>query len=411
MKTLRFITAGNVDDGKSTLIGRLLYDSDSIHTDQLGVIQKQTKKEGTIDLSLITDGLRAEREQGITIDVAYKYFSTKNRKFIIADAPGHEQYTRNMITGASNSDVIILLVDARKGITTQTKRHASIASLMGIKKAIVAVNKIDLTNYSESVFENIKIHFEELKSELNFDEIHYIPVSALEGDNIVTLSQNTPWYQGKSLLNLLENIEITGAENLEARFQVQWVIRPNDEQYHDYRGYAGLVISGTYKVGDSVRILPAKIDTTIVKIEKNLTEVSEVQAGDNVVLHFQEAIDISRGDTIVKTAEIPKEENQIATWISWLDTSDLQIGKTYLLQHRFKNVRAKVVSINQKWNVNDWEFTPSNAIGLNDIAQITLRTNQPLYFDAFAKNSKSGNAILIDETSLNTVGALMFLEN
>lgn len=411
MKTLRFITAGNVDDGKSTLIGRLLYDSDSIHTDQLGVIQKQTKKEGTIDLSLITDGLRAEREQGITIDVAYKYFSTKNRKFIIADAPGHEQYTRNMITGASNSDVIILLVDARKGITTQTKRHASIASLMGIKKAIVAVNKIDLTNYDPTVFEDIKTHFENLKSELTFDEVHYIPVSALEGDNIVTLSPNTPWYKGKSLLNVLETLEITGAENLEARFQVQWVIRPNDEQYHDYRGYAGLVISGTYKVGDAVRILPAKIDTTIVKIEKNLTEVSEVQAGDNVVLHFQEAIDISRGDTIVKTAEIPKEENQIATWISWLDTSDLQIGKTYLLQHRFKNVRAKVVSINQKWNVNDWEFTPSNQIGLNDIAQITLRTNQPLYFDAFTKNAKSGNAILIDETSLNTVGALMFLEN
>ena len=412
MKTLRFITAGNVDDGKSTLIGRLLYDSDSIHTDQLGVLQKQTKQEGVdIDLSLITDGLRAEREQGITIDVAYKYFSTKKRKFIIADAPGHEQYTRNMITGASNSDLIIILVDARKGITVQTKRHASIGSLMGIKKAIIAVNKIDLVNYSEEVFTNIKNDFAKISTELLFDEIVYIPVSALAGDNIVAKSSQTPWYSGKALLETLEEIEPKSNINLASRFQVQWVIRPKDEENHDYRGYAGLVLSGKYNVGDKVKILPANIETSIVKIEINLESVSEVKAGENVVLHFEDNIDISRGDTVVKFDELPKESNQINTWVSWLDNAPLQLGKTYILQHRFRNVRVKVQVINQKWNVNDWEFTPAEDIKLNDIAQISIRTNQPLFFDSFVDNDKTGNAILIDETSFNTVGALMFLEN
>lgn len=410
MNTLKFITAGNVDDGKSTLIGRLLYDSDSIHTDQLGVLKKQTKQEGVaIDLSLITDGLRAEREQGITIDVAYKYFSTKKRKFIIADAPGHEQYTRNMITGASNSDLIIILVDARKGITEQTKRHASIGSLMGIKKAIIAINKIDLLNYSETTFNQIQSDFEKIKSELNFNEISYIPVSALVGDNIVTKSENTNWYQGKALLETLEAIEIETTENLASRFQVQWVIRPKDEAHHDYRGYAGLVLSGTYKVGDTVIVLPANMATKIVKIEKNLENIQEAKAGDNVVLHFENNIDISRGDTVVLYHQLPTESTQINFWISWLDNSPLQIGKTYLLQHRFKNVRVKIQEVNQKWNINDWEFTKESEIKLNDIGQISLRTNQPLFYDAFNKNSKSGNAILIDETSNNTVAALMFL--
>ena len=410
MNTLRFITAGNVDDGKSTLIGRLLYDSDSIHTDQLGVLQKQTKQEGVdIDLSLITDGLRAEREQGITIDVAYKYFSTKKRKFIIADAPGHEQYTRNMITGASNSDLIIILVDARKGITEQTKRHASIGSLMGIKKAIIAVNKIDLLNYSENTFKQILFDFEEIKKDLNYDEVTYIPVSALVGDNIVRKSENTPWYNGKALLETLESIELRTTEDLASRFQVQWVIRPKDEKNHDYRGYAGLVLSGTYKVGDAVTVLPARIETKIVKVEKNLEEITEAVAGDNVVLHFEKDVDISRGDTIVLSDELPTESNEIKSWISWLDTQPFQLGKTYLLQHRFKNVRVKIQSVDQKWNVNDWEFTSDTEIGLNDIAQISLKTNQPLFYDAFEKNPKSGNAILIDETSYTTVGALMFL--
>lgn len=410
MNTLKFITAGNVDDGKSTLIGRLLYDSDSIHTDQLGVLQKQTKQEGVdIDLSLITDGLRAEREQGITIDVAYKYFSTKKRKFIIADAPGHEQYTRNMITGASNSDVIIILVDARKGITEQTKRHASIGSLMGIKKAIIAINKIDLLNYSETVFNQIKTDFEAIKSELLFNEIHYVPVSALIGDNIVSKSERTSWYEGKALLETLEAIEIETTEDLDSRFQVQWVIRPKDDAHHDYRGYAGLVLSGTYKVGDTVIVLPANMATKIVKIEKNLESVQVAKAGDNIVLHFENNIDISRGDAIVLYHQLPKESTQIHSWISWLDNAPLQIGKTYLLQHRFKNVRVKIQEVNQKWNINEWEFTKETEIKLNDIGQISLKTNQPLFYDAFDKNPKSGNAILIDETSNNTVAALMFL--
>jgi len=410
MNTLRFITAGNVDDGKSTLIGRLLYDSDSIHADQLGVLKNQTKQEGVdIDLSLITDGLRAEREQGITIDVAYKYFSTKKRKFIIADAPGHEQYTRNMITGASNSDLIIILVDARKGITEQTKRHASIGSLMGIKKAIIAINKIDLLNYSETIFNQIKNDFEAIKSELKFDEVTYIPVSALVGDNIVRKSENTPWYNGKALLETLETVELKTTKNLASRFQVQWVIRPKEEKYHDYRGYAGLVLSGTYKVGDQVTILPARIETKIVKVEKNGDEINEALAGDNVVLHFEKEVDISRGDTVVLSNELPTESNEITSWISWLGTEPFQLGKTYLLQHRFKNVRVKIQSVNQKWNINNWEFTKDTTIGLNDIAQISLKTNQPLFYDAFDNNPKSGNAIIIDETSFNTVGALLFL--
>lgn len=410
MNTLKFITAGNVDDGKSTLIGRLLYDSDSIHTDQLGVLQKQTKQEGVeIDLSLITDGLRAEREQGITIDVAYKYFSTKKRKFIIADAPGHEQYTRNMITGASNSDLIIILVDARKGITIQTKRHASVGSLMGIKKAIIAVNKIDLVNYSETIFNDIKNAFEAIKENLKYDEIAYIPVSALVGDNIVEKSDKTLWYEGDTLLSTLEHIEIQTKENLSPRFQVQWVIRPKDDENHDYRGYAGQVLSGNYQIGDKVKVLPSGIETTIVKLEKHQQTIEKAIAGENVVFHLADNIDISRGDSIVKTDNLPIVSNELKTWVCWLDNSPLQIGKTYLLQHRFRTVRVKIQAINQKWDVNRWQFNPANEVKLNDIGQISLRTNQPLFFDAFTENSKSGNAILIDETNFSTVGALMFL--
>lgn len=410
MNTLKFITAGNVDDGKSTLIGRLLYDSDSIHTDQLGILQKQTKQDHVeIDLSLITDGLRAEREQGITIDVAYKYFATSKRKFIIADAPGHEQYTRNMITGASNSDLIIILVDARKGITTQTKRHASVGSLMGIKKAIIAVNKIDLVDYSETVFNRIKTDFEGIRSELTYDEIAYIPVSALVGDNIVTRSENTPWFEGDALLSTLEHIEIPTRENLEARFQVQWVIRPKDEENHDYRGYAGQVLSGNYAAGDTVVILPSGIETKITKIEKHQETIENTKAGDNVVIHLADNIDISRGDTIVKKSALPLTSNDLKAWICWLDHTSLQIGKTYLLQHRFKTVRVKIQSIDRKWDVNQWEFDATGELKINDIGQISLRSSQPLFFDSFAANSRNGSAILIDETTFNTVGAVMFL--
>ncbi|MFD2602167.1 sulfate adenylyltransferase subunit 1 [Flavobacterium suzhouense] len=412
MNTLRFITAGNVDDGKSTLIGRLLYDSGSIHTDQLGLLKKQGEISGSnIDLSLITDGLRSEREQGITIDVAYKYFSTTKRKFIIADAPGHEQYTRNMITGASNSDVIIILVDARKGITEQTRRHASIASLIGIRKAIVAINKIDLVNYSAQVFERIKEDFIGISDKLNFDEISYVPVSALEGDNIVTKSLFTAWYPGKPLLQILEEIEISSGKELPARFQVQWVIRPKDDKYHDYRGYAGPVLSGNYSVGDKVRILSSGIETTISSIEQDGKNISEATAGQNIVLHFSDNIDISRGDGIIASDGYIENSTEIRAWISWLDKEPLKLDKTYILQHRFRNLRAKIIGITNKWDVNQWEFTDANEISQNDIAQIVIRTNQPVHFDAFEKNSKTGNGILIDETTFSTVGGLMFLEN
>ncbi|WP_291046690.1 sulfate adenylyltransferase subunit 1 [Empedobacter sp. UBA1574] len=411
MNALKFITAGNVDDGKSTLIGRLLYDSNSIHTDQLGVLEKRKSNEDDeIDLSLITDGLRAEREQGITIDVAYKYFSTAKRKFIIADAPGHEQYTRNMITGASNSELIIILVDARKGITSQTKRHASIGSLMGIKKAIIAINKIDLVDYSQDIFEKIKNNFQQIQDQLNYDEVTYIPVSALVGDNIVEKSAKTPWYNGETLLHQLETISIETDKNLAARFQVQWVIRPKDEEHHDYRGYAGQILSGAYKVGDSIKVYPSNIESKIVKIERHLEEVQHAEAGENVVIHLENNIDISRGDTIVKTSEEPQTTNVLKAWICWLDNNALQQGKTYVLQHRFHSVRAKIKTIDQQWDINNWEFIPSEEIKLNDIGQVVLKTNQPLFFDSFKENIHTGNAILIDETTKNTVAALMFID-
>lgn len=411
MITLKFITAGNVDDGKSTLIGRLLYDSNSIHTDQLGVLEKRKSNEDDeIDLSLITDGLRAEREQGITIDVAYKYFSTAKRKFIIADAPGHEQYTRNMITGASNSELIIILVDARKGITSQTKRHASIGSLMGIKKAIIAINKIDLVDYSQDIFEKIKNDFQQIQDQLNYDEVTFIPVSALVDDNIVEKSAKTPWYNGETLLHQLETVSIETDKNLAARFQVQWVIRPKDEEHHDYRGYAGQILSGVYKVGDSIKVYPSNIESKIVKIERHLEEVQHAEAGENVVIHLENNIDISRGDTIVKTSEEPQTTNEPKAWICWLDNNALQQGKTYVLQHRFHSVRAKIKTIDQHWDINNWEFIPSEEIKLNDIGQVVLKTNQPLFFDSFKENIHTGNAILIDETTKNTVAALMFID-
>jgi len=411
MNTLKFITAGNVDDGKSTLIGRLLYDSDSIHTDQLGILKNYTQHgEEAIDLALITDGLRAERAQGITIDVAYKYFSTQSRKFIIADAPGHEQYTRNMITGASTSDLIIILIDARKGITAQTRRHASIGSLMGIRKAIIAVNKIDLTGFSETAFSDIEKQFEDMRKELFYDEVFYIPVSALLGDNVVQGSVNTPWYKGQTLLKILETVAIDPPCESPSRFQVQWVIRPKTDEYHDYRGFAGQVQSGRYSVGDAVKILPSGMETFIEKLEKNQEEAQSVRAGENVVFHLTDAIDVSRGDTIVKTGQEPPGTNELKAWICWLDHIPLQQHKTYTLQHRFRNVRIKVKSIDRSWDVNNWQFHNASEIGMNDIAQISLRSSDLLFVDSFRSNPKTGCAILIDETNHNTVGALMFLE-
>jgi sulfate adenylyltransferase subunit 1 len=410
MNTLKFITSGNVDDGKSTLIGRLLYDSDSIHTDQLGILKKQTKVEGIdIDLSLITDGLRAEREQGITIDVAYKYFSTKKRKFIIADAPGHEQYTRNMITGASNVDLIILLIDARTGITTQTKRHSSIAALMGIKNAIVAINKIDLVDYDEDIYNTIVHEFESLLPTLKFNKVDYIPISAFLGDNVVSPSKKTPWYDGPTILDLLEKTETLTKIDHPFRFQVQYVIRPKDDNLHDYRGFAGKILSGEIAVGDPIYVGPNKITTKITRIEKNLVDVDHAFSDDNVILHIADDVDLSRGDQFNKTKGIqPLESKEISTWITWFDDSPMQMNKTYLVQHNHKLVRAKISKIKHKWNINTWEFEDTSEIKLNDIAQIDLRLNAPIFYDTFEEVASNGRAILIDENSHNTVGALLF---
>uniref|UniRef100_UPI002899A04E elongation factor 1-alpha C-terminal domain-related protein n=1 Tax=Empedobacter brevis TaxID=247 RepID=UPI002899A04E len=297
---------------------------------------------------------------------------------------------------------------ARKGVTSQTKRHASIGSLMGIKKAIIAINKIDLVDYSQDVFETIKSSFQDIQDQLNYDEVTFIPVSALVGDNIVEKSSKIPWYNGETLLYQLENISIESDKKLPARFQVQWVIRPKYEAHHDYRGYAGQILSGTYHVGESVVVYPANIESKIVKIERHLEEVQQAEAGENVVVHLEHNIDISRGDTIVKISEEPQRSNELKAWICWLDNNAIQQGKTYVLQHRFHSVRAKIKRIVQQWDINNFEFIPSDEIKLNDIGQIELKTNQPLFFDSFKENIKTGNAILIDETTKNTVAALMF---
>src|SRR3954469_716501 len=321
MDILRFITAGSVDDGKSTLIGRLLYDSKSILIDQLEAIERQSKNrdDGEIDLALLTDGLRAEREQGITIDVAYKYFSTPKRKFIIADAPGHIQYTRNMVTGASNSELAIILVDARNGVAEQTRRHSIIASLLNIPHIVVAINKMDLVDYSQDVYNNIVIDYTEVANSLGLKDVKFIPISALLGDNIVEKSEKFPWYEGESLLHHLENVEVAKDVNYtDARFPVQYVIRPQVDELHDYRGYAGKIISGVYHKGDQVTVQPSGIDTTIKAIEIAGNEVDEAYAPQSVVLHLADDVDISRGDMIVKKDNQPKVEQELEVLLCWM---------------------------------------------------------------------------------------------
>ncbi|MBX3242778.1 MAG: GTP-binding protein [Chitinophagaceae bacterium] len=412
MDILRFITAGSVDDGKSTLIGRLLYDSKSIMIDQLEAIEKQTKnrEEGEIDLALLTDGLRAEREQGITIDVAYKYFATPKRKFIIADAPGHIQYTRNMVTGASNSDLIIILVDARNGVAEQTRRHSIIASLLNMPQVIVAINKMDLVDYSQDVFNNIVIEYAELAKALGLQDVKYIPISALKGDNIVEKSAALPWYEGDSLLHLLETTQVEKAINLDkARFPVQYVIRPQTEELHDYRGYAGKIISGIYKTGDEVTILPSGLTSTITAIETNGGEkVEEAFAPQAVVLHLQDDVDISRGDVIVLNKDVPKTENELEVLLCWMDNKPLTPGNKYLLQINSTRVRSVVREVEYRLDVNTLEKQyDTDTIRLNDIVKATIKTAQPVVFDSYNDLRANGGAILIDETSNVTVGACM----
>lgn len=410
MNILRFITAGSVDDGKSTLIGRLLYDSKSILADQLEALEQQSKNKNDdgIDLAIITDGLRAEREQGITIDVAYRYFATPKRKFIIADAPGHTQYTRNMITGASNSELIIILVDARNGVTEQTRRHSIIASLLNIPEVVVAVNKMDLVGYSEEVFNNIKQEYEEIAKRLGLKSVHYFPISAFVGDNIVNTTEAMPWYKGNSLLDFLETVEISKDNYDQPRFQVQYVIRPQTEALHDYRGYAGEVISGTYRKGDVIIVEPEGITTKLSKIEYNGEEVAEAKTGDPVVLHIEDDIDISRGDYFAKEGAEPQQGQDIEAVVCWMDKRELREGNKYLLQQRSKLVKAIVKEIEYKIDVNTLNQTEGvESVKLNEIAKIRLKTASPLVYDAFQSNPPMGSAILIDETSNATVGAVM----
>ncbi len=410
MDILRLITAGSVDDGKSTLIGRLLYDSKSILVDQLEALEKQSKNknENGIDLAILTDGLRAEREQGITIDVAYRYFTTPKRKFIIADAPGHVQYTRNMITGASNSELIIILVDARHGVTEQTRRHSIIASLLRMKNVVVAVNKMDLVAYSQEVFENIKSEYQKIADRLDLKNVHFFPISAFVGDTIVNQSGAMPWYEGPSLLDFLENVSVENQRFDAPRFQVQYVIRPQTEELHDYRGYAGQIISGSYSKNDYIRILPQDVTTKISKIEIHGNEVESALEGQPAVLHLEEDIDVSRGDYFVKLDNEPEISNEIEAVVCWLDKRELQEGNKYLLQHRSKIVKAIVKEIEYSIDVNTLEQKPiDSSIKLNEIVKVKLKIASPLVFDSFEVNNATGSAILIDETSNATVGALM----
>ncbi|MGN6340038.1 MAG: sulfate adenylyltransferase subunit 1 [Ginsengibacter sp.] len=411
MDILRFITAGSVDDGKSTLIGRLLYDSKSILIDQLAAIEKQTKNKenGEIDLALLTDGLRAEREQGITIDVAYKYFSTPKRKFIIADAPGHIQYTRNMVTGASNAQLIIILIDARNGVVEQTRRHSIIASLLNIPHVVVAINKMDLVNYSEDHYNNIVIDYEQVAKSLGLKDVKYIPISALNGDNIVERSDKLAWYEGEPLLSHLENVQLQSDVNLDdARFSVQYVIRPQAAELHDYRGYAGKIISGIYKKDDHVTILPSGTQSKIKSIETGGEEVDEAYALQSVVLHLEDDIDISRGDMIVPTSNQPRTDQEFEVLLCWMDNKPLIPGNKYLLQLNSNRVKAVIKEIEYQLDVNtfDKNYSPEKAV-LNDIIKAKIKTASPVSFDSYEKLRQNGGAILIDETSFVTVGACM----
>ncbi|MDX1954100.1 MAG: GTP-binding protein [Chitinophagaceae bacterium] len=411
MDLLRFITAGSVDDGKSTLIGRLLYDSKNIMVDQLEALERSTKnmEAGQVDLALLTDGLRAEREQGITIDVAYRYFTTPQRKFIIADAPGHVQYTRNMITGASNAQLMIVLIDARQGVVEQTRRHSIIASLLQIPHIVVAINKMDLVEFSQDVYNNIVIEYAKVAQQLGLKQVTYIPISALLGDNIVDPSTVMTWYEGRPLLQFLEEVEVKDDINLaDPRFQVQFVIRPQTEELHDYRGYAGSVISGIYRKGDKVTILPQGLESTIQKLEIAGEEVEELFAPQAGVIHLADDIDISRGDSIVRSDNLPQVNNEIEVLLCWMDEKPLQPGNKYLIQHNSRLVRVVVRQIAYKLDVNTLQQIPvENGVRLNEVVKAVLKTASPLVYDRFDRLSANGSAVLVDETSNSTVAAVL----
>ncbi|MFE7509443.1 sulfate adenylyltransferase subunit CysN [Promicromonospora sp. NPDC057488] len=409
---LRFATAGSVDDGKSTLIGRLLFDSKSIFADQLESVEQVSRDRGNdyADLSLLTDGLRAEREQGITIDVAYRYFATPKRKFIIADTPGHIQYTRNMVTGASTADVALILVDARKGVVEQSRRHTFLATLLGVPHIVVCVNKMDLVDYDEQVFERIRAEFTEFAARLRVPDLTFIPVSALAGDNVVTRSENMPWFDGSPLLSHLERLHVASDRNLvDVRFPVQYVIRPQQNDARDYRGYAGTVASGVMKPGDRVLALPAGLETTIASIETADGPVAEAYPPMSVTVRLADEIDISRGDMICRPNNAPTVTQDVDAQICWMDESAALVqGKKYAIKHTTRWARAMVKNINYRVDVNtlhrDEEATE---IKLNEIARIRLRVTQPLFVDPYQQNRQTGAFILVDEATNKTVAAGM----
>jgi len=410
MDILKFLTAGSVDDGKSTLIGRMLYDTESILQDQLEAIQNSNRKndDGTIDLAILTDGLKAEREQGITIDVAYKYFQTEKRKFIIADTPGHIQYTRNMVTGASNADLAIILIDARKGVIEQTIRHSYLVSLLALEHVVVCVNKMDMVDYSQEVFNKIQADYFAMAAKLNLHEVTFIPVSALRGDNIVNSSTSMPWFAGKSLLEHLETVSVREKDTLlPSRFAVQWVVRPQTEELHDYRGYAGRVVSGILKVGDAVKVYPSGMRSEISKLETYDGDLAFAEEGKSITLHLEGEIDISRGDMVAEIERAPIVSNLFEADICWMDARELDTAATYFIQHHGKVTRCKIQEILYKVNINTLEKVNADFFGLNDIGRVEIKTADELAFDPYETNKKNGGAIIIDSRTNVTVGALM----
>ncbi len=411
MELLRFTTAGSVDDGKSTLIGRLLYDSKSIFKDQLDAIEKTSMQRGDehVDLALLTDGLKSEREQGITIDVAYRYFHTPKRKFIIADTPGHIQYTRNMVTGASTANLAIILIDARNGVLEQTLRHSYIASLLQISHVIVAINKMDLIDYSEEIYEKIKKDYLSFRENLGIKDIHFIPISALKGDNVVDKSKNMNWYKGETLIEILENIDLKEDYNLKnTRFPVQYIIRPQNDKFHDYRGYAGRLVSGTFKSGDTIVVLPSKLSSKIKTVDYYTSHLEEAYAPQSITLTLEDDIDISRGDMIVKSNDLPKEENEIEMQICWFNQSPMKNGGKYLIRHTTNEVKCIIKEVEYKMNINKLEKDfEEKEIRMNDIAKIRIKTAKPLFVDSYKENRQTGSVIFIDEHTNETVAAGM----
>jgi sulfate adenylyltransferase subunit 1 len=413
MELLRFTTAGSVDDGKSTLIGRLLYDSKAIFEDQMEAIERASiqKGEEEVNLALLTDGLRAEREQGITIDVAYRYFATPKRKFIIADTPGHVQYTRNMVTGASTANAAVILIDARNGVIEQTKRHAYIASLLQIPHLIVCVNKMDLVDFDQDPYEKIKSDFTAVTEKLGNRDVHFLPISAKLGDNVVDGSENMPWYDGLPFLSLLENIPIGHDINTEdPRFPVQNVIRPMSDKYHDYRGYAGRVAGGTFKTGQEVIALPSGIKSKIKSIDFGEKELKEAVAPQSVTIRLEDEIDLSRGGMISDAENQPQTGQEIELMICWLNEKPLAVRGKYSVKHTSNDLRCIVTEVVNKININTLENdTENNEVGLNDIARIKIKTAKPLFYDSYSRNRITGSIILIDEATNNTVGAGMII--